>query len=175
MNGAPSPTSSTARHHLGGTRSLGFGVLSVSDTFTEDDDPSGNLARQLIEGAAHRVVHYALVANSVADLRERLEPWLSETAIEAVVTIGGTGVSSRDLTVNALEAMGGRRLEGFGEIYRSLSFSEVGPLAIISRASLFVLRGKPIFALPGSERAVRTAIEKLIVPAAIHLVEELER
>jgi molybdenum cofactor biosynthesis protein B len=77
--------------------------------------------------------------------------------------------------VNALEAMGGRKLEGFGELYRSISFAEVGPLAMISRASLFVIQGKPVFALPGSERAVRTAVEKLIVPGSIHLVEELER
>jgi molybdenum cofactor biosynthesis protein B len=172
----PSPSGpATGRHQLGGTRSLGFVVLSASDTFTEDDDPSGGLARQLIQGAGHRVVRYALVANSVADLRERLEPWLNETAVEAAVTIGGTGVSSRDLTVAALEAMGGRRLEGFGEVYRTISFSEVGPLAMISRASLFVIRGKPVFALPGSERAVRTALEKLVLPVAIHLVEELER
>jgi molybdopterin adenylyltransferase len=172
----PAPTASAAsRHHLGGSRSLGFVVLSASDTHTEDDDPSGALAQQLLAAGGHRVVHYALVANSVADLREKLEPWLGETTVEAAVTVGGTGVSSRDLSVTALEAMGGRRLEGFGELYRSLSFAEVGPLALISRASLFVIKGKPVFALPGSERAVRTAIEKLIVPAAIHLVEELER
>jgi len=163
------------RHHLHGTRSLGFAILSVSDTHTEQDDPSGHLARDLVAKAGHRVLHYALVANSIADVRERLEPWLGEVGVEAAVTVGGTGVSSRDLTVNALETMGGRKLEGFGEIYRSLSFAEVGPLAMISRASLFVIHGKPVFALPGSERAVRTAVEKLIVPGAIHLVEELER
>ena len=163
------------RHHLHGTRSLGFAVLSVSDTHTEQDDPSGHLARELLEKAGHKVVHYALVANSVADVRERIEPWLKEVGVEAAITVGGTGASSRDLTVNALEGMGGRKLEGFGEIYRSLSFGEVGALAMISRASLFVIQGKPVFALPGSERAVRTAIEKLIVPAGIHLVEELER
>jgi molybdopterin adenylyltransferase len=169
---APSPAS---RHHLGGTRSLGFAVLSVSDTHTEDDDPSGHLARDLITKGGHKVVHYALVANSIADTREKLEPWLAEHAVECAVTVGGTGVSSRDLTVNALESMGGKKLEGFGEIYRSVSFQEVGPLAIISRAALYLLHGKPVFALPGSERAVRTAIEKLILPASIHLVEELER
>lgn len=163
------------RHHLGGTRQLGFGVLSVSDTHTEADDPSGHLARSLLEGGRHRVGRYALVANSIADVRDALEPWLADPAIEAVVTVGGTGVSSRDLTVNALEAMGGRKLEGFGEIYRTLSFREVGPLAMISRAALFVLHQRPVFALPGSERAVRTAVEQLILPAAIHLVEELER
>ncbi len=174
MSGTPPPTAAS-RHHLGGTRSLGFAVLSVSDTHTEDDDPSGTLARELVTNAGHKVVHYALVANSVADAREKLEPWLAEPAVEVVVTVGGTGVSSRDLTVNALETMGGKRIDGFGELYRSVSFQEVGPLAIISRAGLYLIKGKPVFAMPGSERAVRTAIEKLIVPAAIHLVEELER
>jgi molybdopterin adenylyltransferase len=171
---APAATAAN-RHHLGGTRSLGFAVLSVSDTHTEDDDPSGHLARELITKGGHKVVHYALVANSIADAREALDPWLGETTVECAVTVGGTGVSSRDLTVNALETMGGKKLEGFGEIYRSVSFQEVGPLAIISRAALYLIRGKPVFALPGSERAVRTALEKLILPAAIHLVEELER
>ncbi len=171
---APAPSAS-GRHHLGGSRSLGFAVLSVSDTHTEDDDPSGTLARELITKGGHKVLHYALVANSIADARDTLEPWLAEHAVECAVTVGGTGVSSRDLTVNALESMGGRKLDGFGEIYRSVSFQEVGPLAIISRAALYLLHGKPVFALPGSERAVRTALEKLILPVAIHLVEELER
>jgi molybdopterin adenylyltransferase len=175
MTETPSTPAATGRHHLGGTRSLGFAVLSVSDTHTKDDDPSGKLAQDLVRGAGHHVVHYELVANSIADARDCLEPWLKESKVEAAITVGGTGVSSRDLTVNALETMGGRKLEGFGELYRSLSFAEVGPLALISRASLFVISGKPVFALPGSERAVRTAIERLIVPAVIHLVEELER
>ena len=175
MTESSPPAGSASRHHLGGTRSLGLGVLSVSDTHTIDDDPSGTLAQELLGKGGHKIVHYALVANSIADAREQLEPWLAEHAVELVVTIGGTGVSSRDLTINALETMGGKKLDGFGEIYRSLSFQEVGPLAIISRAALYLVNGKPIFALPGSERAVRTAIEKLILPAAIHLVEELER
>ena len=169
------PSIAASRHHLGGDRVLRFAILSVSDTHTEDDDPSGHLARDLVTKGGHQAVHYALVANSIADVREKLEPWLHEPAVEVAITVGGTGASSRDLTVNALESMGGRKLEGFGELYRSLSFAEVGPLALISRASLFVLQGKPVFALPGSERAVRTAIEKLILPAVIHLVEELER
>ena len=175
MSTPPSATPKVGRHRLGGERSLGFGILTVSDTHTEDDDPSGTLARQLVEGAGHRVAHTGLVCNSVADAREKLEAWLADPKVEIAVTVGGTGASSRDLTVNALETMGGRKLEGFGEIYRSISFQEVGPLAIISRAALYVIQGKPVFALPGSERAVRTALEKLILPAVQHLVEELER
>ena len=172
MNDSPAPA---GRHHLGGSRSLGFAVLSLSDTHTEDDDPSGVLAQELVRGGGHQVVHYALVANSIADAREKIEAWLAEPAVEVALTIGGTGVSSRDLSVSALETMGGKKIDGFGELYRSLSYAEVGALAIISRAGLFLLHGKPVFALPGSERAVRTALEKLILPATIHLVEELER
>jgi molybdenum cofactor biosynthesis protein B len=163
------------RHHLESDRSVAFALLSVSDTYSEQDDPSGHLARELLTAAGHRVLRYRLVANSIADVRDALEPMLDSPEVEAAVTIGGTGVSSRDLTINALEAMGGRLLPGFGEIYRSISHGEVGPVAILSRASLFVVRLKPVFALPGSERAVRTAIEKLIVPAVPHLVDELER
>jgi molybdopterin adenylyltransferase len=171
MTAAPAPR----RHRLDGERALGFAILSVSDTHTSEDDPSGHLARSLVESAGHRVVEYTLVANSIADVREKLEPWLAKREVNAAATVGGTGVSSRDLTVNALEAMGGRRLDGFGEIYRSLSYQEVGALALMSRAGLYLVSGKPVFALPGSERAVRTAFEKLILPASVHLVEELER
>jgi molybdopterin adenylyltransferase len=163
------------KHHPPSARSLGFAVLSVSDTHTEDDDPSGHLARSLLEAGGHTIVRYALVANSIADVREKLEPWLKEPKVEAAITVGGTGASSRDLTVAALETMGGRRFEGFGELYRSLSFQEVGALAMISRAALVVFQTKPVYALPGSERAVRTAVEKLILPGTVHLVEELER
>jgi molybdenum cofactor biosynthesis protein B len=171
----PHPPAPAGRHHLGGSRAIRFGVLSVSDTHTEDDDVSGELAKQILSSTGHTIAVYHLVANSVADVREALDPWLDGRDVEAVVTIGGTGASSRDLTVNALETMGGRVLPGFGELYRSLSYAEVGPLALLSRATLFVLKLKPVFALPGSERAVRTALERLVVPSVQHLVEELER
>jgi molybdenum cofactor biosynthesis protein B len=172
---ARTPVAASGRHHLGGGRSLGFALLSVSDTHTEEDDPSGDLARSLLAGAGHRVLHYGLVANSIADVRNWLDPRLAEIPVEAAVTLGGTGVSSRDLTVGAVEVMGGKPLEGFGQLYRMLSFQEVGPLAWLSRAGVYLVKNKPVFALPGSERAVRTALEKLILPAIQHLVEELER
>lgn len=172
MTAAPS---APGRHVVGGSRSLGFVVLTVSDTHSEDDDPSGDLIRKLLMEGGHRIVHHGLVANSVADVRDWLEPKLAEVPVEVGITTGGTGVSSRDLTVQALEAMGGRPLDGFGQLYRTLSYDEVGPLAMLSRATLFIHRGKPVFALPGSERAVRTAVEKLILPGVQHLVGELER
>ncbi|MHB8351874.1 MAG: MogA/MoaB family molybdenum cofactor biosynthesis protein [Thermoplasmata archaeon] len=172
------PTShhaSPGRHHLGGGRSLGFAVLSVSDTHTEEDDPSGAAVLARLRQAGHKVLAYGLVANSVADVRDWLEPRLGEVPVEVAITIGGTGVSSRDLTVAALEMMGGRPLTGFGEIYRMVSYEEIGPLAWMSRAGLYLVRSKPVFALPGSERAVGTALDRLLLPAVQHLVEELER
>lgn len=175
MIGSTPPTAPGGRHHLGGGRSLGFAVLSVSDTHTEEDDPSGAAVLARIRQDGHRVLAYGLVANSVADVRDWLEPRLAEVPIEVAITIGGTGVSSRDLTVAALEAMGGRPLAGFGEVYRMVSYGEIGPLAWMSRAGLFLVRSKPVFALPGSERAVRTALDQLLLPAVQHLVEELER
>ena len=170
-----SAPSGPTRHHLDGGRSLGFAVLSVSDTHSEDDDPSGALVRGLLEQGGHRILRRGLVGNSVADIRDWLEPVLAVIPVEAAISIGGTGVSSRDMSVNAVEAMGGRPLEGFGQLYRMLSFEEVGPLALLSRAGLFLVKGKPVFALPGSERAVRTAVERLILPSVQHLIEELER
>ena len=172
---SPDAPAAIGRHHLDGGRAIRFVVLSVSDTHTEDDDPSGHLACDLLQGSGHQVRHYGLVGNSVADVRDWLEPRLLEIPTEVALTVGGTGVSSRDLTVNAVEAMGGKPVEGFGQLYRMLSFQEVGPLALLSRAGLFLVKGKPVFALPGSERAVRSAVEKLILPSVQHLVEELER
>jgi molybdenum cofactor biosynthesis protein B len=172
MSAPPPPKD---RHHLHGDRSLRWAVVSTSDTHTEEDDLSGQLARQLLFGAGHQVSRYVLVANRMADVRDALGPWLKEVGVDAAVTICGTGVSSRDISVEALESMGGRLLPGFGELFRSLSFAEVGPLAMNSRAGLFVIGGKPVFALPGSERAVRTAFERLILPGVQHLVEELAR
>jgi molybdopterin adenylyltransferase len=163
------------RHHRGSGRSLGVIVLTVSDTHSEDDDPSGAIVRNLLTQGGHVVKHHGLVANSVADVRDWLEPHLAEIPVEFAVTIGGTGVSSRDLTIAAIEVMGGKPLDGFGQLYRALSYSEVGPLAWMSRAGLYLVRNKPVFALPGSERGVRTAVEKLILPVIEPFVEELER
>jgi molybdenum cofactor biosynthesis protein B len=171
----PPATSGSGRHHLGGNRALGCAVLSVSDTHSLEDDPSGQLAVSLLKQGGHQVIHYGLVANSVADVRDWLDPRLSEIPVEIAMTIGGTGVSSRDLSVAALEVMGGKPHDGFGQLYRVVSFQEIGPLAWLSRAGMYLVKGKPVFALPGSERAVRTAIEKLILPAVQHLIEELER
>lgn len=174
---APEPpaAAATSRHHQGATRPLVFGVLTTSDTHTVEDDVSGDLVKKLLAEEGHKVAHYALVANSVADIREEISSWMKDHHLEVVITIGGTGVSSRDVTVEALAGMGGKALEGFGDLYRMLSYQEVGPLASLSRASLFAIDNRPVYAVPGSERACRLAVTKLILPAAEHLVEELAR
>lgn len=173
-HGGATPSSS-ARHQTGGGRSLGFGVLTTSDTHTEEDDASGALVKELLTKEGHAVRHYTLVANSVADIRDMISSWFTDHQMEAIVTIGGTGVSSRDVTVEALEGLGGKRLEGFGDLYRVISYEEVGALAAMSRAALYIIQNRAVFALPGSERACRTALTKLVLPMAEHLVAEIER
>jgi molybdenum cofactor biosynthesis protein B len=163
------------RHHLGTTRSIGFGVLTTSDTHTEEEDESGQLVQKLLTDGGQHVESHRLVANSVADIREALDRWFADPKLEAVITIGGTGVSSRDVTIEALAGMGGKSLEGFGDLYRMLSFQEVGPLAVLSRATLFAIHNRPVYAVPGSVRACQLAVEKLILPTVEHLVEELAR
>ena len=172
--GGPSASPAT-RHHTGSTRALSFGVLTTSHTHTEEDEASGAQVKGMLAEAGQRVSHYALVANSVADIRDAVAGWLADPTIEVILTLGGTGVSSRDVTVEALAGMGGRVLEGFGDLYRMLSFQEVGPLAVLSRASLFAIQNRPVFAIPGSERACRLAGGRLGIPAAEHLVDELAR
>ncbi len=171
---APAPES-PSRHHLGTSRPIGFGVLTTSDTHTEEDDESGTLVKKLLTEGGQRVEEYHLVANSVADIRECLDRWFANPEVEAVITIGGTGVSSRDVTIEALAGGGGKALEGFGDLYRMLSYQEVGPLAVLSRASLFALHNRPVFAVPGSARACQLAVRELILPTVEHLVEELAR
>lgn len=172
---ASESTHAGAGHHAASGRSLVVGVLTTSDTFTEEDDASGDLAKRLLREAGHRVAHYALVANSVADIRDAVTTMLGDHSVEAVITLGGTGVSSRDVTVDALQGLGGKPLEGFGDLYRMLSFQEVGPVAVLSRASLFAIQNRPVFALPGSERGCQLALKRLVLPAVEHLIDELAR
>ena len=168
-------TEPPSRHHLHGARALGWAVVSISDTRTASDDRSGVLAKSLLEGGGHRVVRYGLVANETDQIRVTLGEWLKDPAVEAALTLGGTGVGTRDRSVSTLDSMGGQLVPGFGELFRSISRDEVGPLAMLSRAGLYLVDRRPVFALPGSERGVRTALERLILPAVQHLVEELER
>lgn len=171
----PSASPSTEEHKRHAPRSVASFVAISSDSRTEADDESGALIRALLEEAGHAVAGYALIRNEPAALREVLERRAVEARAQAVILSGGTGLSRRDTAVEVLEGMLEKRLPGFGELFRMLSFQEIGPSAMMSRALAGSFRGMAIFALPGSPAAARLALTRLILPELGHAVRELSR
>ena len=150
-------------------------LLTVSDTRSEQDDRSGQSARARLEAAGHSVVDYRIVPDDPGRIVECLDGWLRREDCEAVVISGGTGISKRDRTYEAVTALIDQRLDGFGELFRLLSYEEIGSRALASRAVAGIAAGKPLFSLPGSTAAVELALDKLILPELGHLLGELRR
>ncbi|MFQ6128482.1 MAG: molybdenum cofactor biosynthesis protein B [Thermoplasmata archaeon] len=148
-------------------------VIVTSDTRETQTDKSGNLIVELLKNAGHEVSAYRIVQNDSADLTEALEA-VKKTS-QVIVISGGTGVSKRDITVDTIEPLLKRKLSGFGELFRYLSYEEIGSAALMSRAVAGTIGPRVVFCLPGSEGAVRLAMEKLILPELSHIVGELEK
>ena len=148
-------------------------VLTVSDTRTPDTDASGQLIQRLLREHQHKVVAYKLVKDEPSQIREAIQD--IPAGGQVVILNGGTGLSKRDSTYEAVTGMLEKQIEGFGELFRALSYQEIGSAAMLSRATAGVYQGKVIFSLPGSEAAVYLAMEKLILPELGHLVYELNR
>jgi molybdopterin adenylyltransferase len=155
--------------------SVGCAVITVSDSRALEDDASGKLVRELLEAASHRVALHAIVKDDRDEIREAVLRGLARNAVEAVIVTGGTGVSPRDVTPEAIEALFEKPLAGFGEIFRMLSFQEIGAAALLSRASAGTTGGKVVFVLPGSTGAVRLAVQRLIAPELGPLIGQLRR
>lgn len=130
-------------------------VLTVSDTRGPDDDRSGDILTDRLTGAGHILADRAIVRDDVDAIVERLAGWVDDPAIDCVITTGGTGVTGRDVTPEALEALGGKPIPGFGELFRWLSYAKIGTSTIQSRTCASVVGGTYIFALPGSTGAVK--------------------
>ena len=162
-------------HHRTAPRAVGVGLLTVSDTRTEATDESGRLCASLCEAAGHAVVARRLVPDDPARVREAVEELLSAEGVQAVLVNGGTGISRRDRTFEAVSGMLEGRLDGFGELFRALSYKEIGAAAMLSRAVAGHARGRAIFCMPGSPGAVRLAMTELILPELGHVVAELEK
>lgn len=150
-------------------------VLTVSDTRTTETDRSGPVAVHLLEDAGHRVFDYAILPDEPDHVRQRVEHWLDADGCDGVVLNGGTGISVRDRTFEAVSGLLDKTLDGFGELFRALSFEEIGAAAMLSRAVGGVARGKLVFSLPGSTAAVELAMRRLIVPELGHLLGQLRR
>ncbi len=150
-------------------------VITCSDTRTQETDTSGQLIRKLVEARGHTVVEYHLVKDDPAQIQLWIMRGAVNDAVQAIIINGGTGISRRDSTFEAVDEMLEKRLTGFGEIFRLLTYQDIGSPAIMSRATAGVIKGRVLFSTPGSENAVRLAMEKLILPELGHLVKELSK
>jgi len=149
--------------------------LTVSDSRTRETDRSGQAARRILEGAGHRISHYCILPDEPSKVGAQIERWLARDDCDAIVVSGGTGISTRDRTYEALAGFLDKRLDGFGELFRALSYEQIGSAAMLSRAIGGIARGKPLFSVPGSTPAVELALERLILPELGHLLAELRK
>ncbi len=150
-------------------------VITCSDTRTPDTDTSGRLIQKLLKEQGHTVASYHLVKDEPSKIKAKIKAALANKKIQAIIINGGTGMSKRDSTFEAVDAILEKRLVGFGEIFRYLTYQEIGSPAIMSRATAGIVKGRVLFSTPGSENAVRLAMEKLILPELGHLVKELTK
>jgi molybdenum cofactor biosynthesis protein B len=168
-------TDPVAQHEGYAPRTLGWGVLTVSSSRTLADDRGGARIAALLAAAGHDRVERRLVTDDQVAIGGAVVELLSAEGIDVIIVTGGTGVSPTDVTPEAVEPLLERRLDGFGELFRSLSFAEVGPAALLSRALAGTTRGRAVFVLPGSPAAVELATTRLVLPVAPHLVGQLRR
>jgi molybdopterin adenylyltransferase len=169
------PDSTPAEHRATAPPSIGCWVLTVSDTKTPETDTSGQLIRKLLIDAGHRVVGSSIVRDEPKDVQRVIRETCTHDEVRAVLVTGGTGITSRDSTYEAIEAMLDKRLPGFGELFRVLSFQEIGAAAMMSRAQLGVHARRIVVSMPGSPNACRLALEKLVIPELSHLIREVSR
>ncbi len=150
-------------------------ILTISDSRTKDTDESGRVARELLEGAGHAISFYKILPNNAPAIAEALRQ-LSTTAVDFILTIGGTGISKKDGTIEAVAPFLSRQLPGFGELFRYYSLPDIGTAAILSRAMMGITAdGQIIVCTPGSISAVRLAFEKILLKELMHLVWELRK
>jgi molybdenum cofactor biosynthesis protein B len=154
---------------------LGFALITVSDTRAARDDVSGRALADLARAAGHRVESTGIVPDDVAAIRRAVRQALILDGVDVVVLTGGTGFSPRDVTLEAVGPLLERPIEGFGELFRMLSYQQVGSAAMLSRAAAGLAGTRAVFLLPGSPKAVALAMEKLILPEAGHLLGQARR
>jgi molybdenum cofactor biosynthesis protein B len=153
------------------TMKINCAVITVSDTRTEETDTSGQLIRQLVCDAGHTVGIYRIIKDEPIQIQAQLADL--NQSVKAVIFNGGTGIAPRDTTYDALEKLLEKTLPGFGELFRALSYQEIGSRAIASRAVAGIYQQKLVFSIPGSTNAVKLAVQQLILPELIHLVTQL--
>ncbi len=162
-------------HEALSPKTVNIAVITVSDSRTIENDESGSLIQQRLGAAGHKQNSYSLLPNDAPGLAAAVLELISESDLEAIIITGGTGLSSKDITVETIEPMFNKNMVGFGELFRTLSYQEIGPAAALSRAVGGVANRKVILCLPGSLGAVKLAMDKIILPELAHMVREASR
>ncbi len=162
-------------HKHAALKSVNCAVIIVSDSRTEQDDESGKLIKQRLTAHGHHVLYYCILKNDGDAIRAKIEELVGHEGLQVIITSGGTGASHRDVTVDTIEPMLEKRLEGFGELFRYLSYQEIGTGSILSRTVGGIISGKVILCFPGSLNAATLAMDKIILPEIGHLVREATR
>ena len=169
------PDATPREHRAHAPTSVACFVLTISDTRTPETDTGGRVVRDLLARAGHTLVGSAITRDEPADVQRIVREQCANPAVQAVILSGGTGITSRDSTFEAVEALLDKPLPGFGELFRMLSYQEIGPAAMLSRAQAGVCAGRIVVSLPGSPNACRLAMDKLVIPELGHLVREANR
>jgi molybdenum cofactor biosynthesis protein B len=164
---------SVEEHKAKGKRSISCFVVTVSDTRDETTDTSGQLIKTLLTNENHQVAGYRIVKDEPQQIETLLRDALKQETVEAIIVNGGTGISPRDGTYEVIVKLLDKRLDGFGEVFRYLSYQDIGSAAIMSRAVAGSAQEKVLISLPGSKGAVALAMEKLILPELRHMVSQL--
>lgn len=165
---------SVEEHKEKGRKTVRCGIVTISDTRDETTDQSGALIKTLLSGDGHRLIDYRIVKDEPPQIEALLRELLARDDVDAIVLNGGTGISPRDGTFEVVSRLLEKQLEGFGEIFRFLSYQDIGSAAMMSRAVAGTAKGKIVISLPGSKGAVDLAMRRLILPELGHMVSQLK-
>lgn len=157
-------------HHAHDAEEISAGVVTVSSSRETGDDPSGNAIIEILENHGIELAHRELIPDDFDRIQQTVDTLADRSDVDIVVTTGGTGITPDDLTVEAVEPLIGKTLPGFGELFRTLSYEEVGTRVVATRTIAGVIESVPVFCLPGSENAARLGCEEIIVEEAPHLI-----
>ena len=152
-----------------------FALVVTSDTRTEKEDETGATERNLIENEGHKIVEHSIISNDETKISAEIKRLIKSKSTQVIIISGGTGIGPKDKTVKAVTPLFEKEMPGFGELFRRLSYEEIGGAAIMSRATAGVANNKLIFCLPGSKSAVRLALSEIILPNVGHMQWELGR
>jgi molybdenum cofactor biosynthesis protein B len=168
-------STSTAQHRCDSPKSVRCAVVTVSDTRTLETDRGGKLVAELLEAGGHQIIERQIVKDDPAAIGPLVERLANPAAVDAILITGGTGIAARDQTFETVSGLFNKTMPGYGEVFRMLSYDDIGPAAMLSRAVGGVRDRVVILTMPGSTAAVQLAMEKLIVPEIGHLVYEARK